>query len=959
MTQPKKASLSPVPFIILVAIFTWLISFPVAGAVQVSTVSPDKSASPGELVTVVFSVENTGSEATFDLELDSPDGWIAIGGLAPLTIDQNKEKTAFITIRVPSSARAGDYSLEFTATSQSDSSITDSSTTTVAISQRAKVDLEVEQKERRKKPGKVAQFKIYIENNGNIIDRFELEVESSNRWPVTLSKSSVELLPGEESSATIEVSVPETAEPGSTDWVSLTATSQTNREVSTTLRLATNVLPPEPEAVGKTLYSRVPARIDTTFDLSGGGNEREADFSMGGEFVPGIEFDFETGIDGAEELTDPTLQIEYEDLFFGAGSVGVSSGFASISGTGLEADTTGDLTEEIYMTLDTAKTETGAGITTGLYFDPLDFGFGFINDTVDEQELSLSSYSARLGVGSFWIDGQYGYGQEGEEEGSAYRIRGFSSSPLHALSATYRRGDPNFPGSPSDIDGFSISSRLNPSEDNLMTFGFQHSQSHDNVNEVEAEETVSNRSTRISFDTDFEDTINISASLAHETRESTDSTEIDEERNLYSLDIRQSMEDWSYSVFYDGDETNDYAADSNFFSTVVGTSLGIQLDKADFSFRVSTNTVEDLDSGLIEDRSWSTGLGCTYTLNSTQFSASASRTADSTGVGFNYTKIRAGGLETTLGANMSTSDDGYSASFTIGADFNTPVKLARTKGQVEGKVFVDENENGRLDNGEGVEDLLLKLNGSQAVTGDEGKFVFPPVWPGSYEISITNIPTGLEPKKELPEVDVNAGERKNVTIPLRQFSVIGGVLFNDENKDGKRDAGELGIEDVLINLSGGVTRKVRTNQNGRFSFQVPAGNYSLSIAENTLPDRFTFTTDSSVQVDIASRERKRINFGGYQEPRPVLFSPTATFAYSPDRPKPGQTVEFDASESYDPDGSIQSYEWEFGDGTEITTKEARTEHEFDEPGTYTVTLALVDNDGQRGTTSREVVVKEK
>ncbi len=53
-------------------------------------------------------------------------------------------------------------------------------------------------------------------------------------------------------------------------------------------------------------------------------------------------------------------------------------------------------------------------------------------------------------------------------------------------------------------------------------------------------------------------------------------------------------------------------------------------------------------------------------------------------------------------------------------------------------------------------------------------------------------------------------------------------------------------------------------------------------------------------------------------------------------------VEFDASESYDRNGRIVSYEWDFGDGD--TDTGSTVSHTFDE-GTYDVVLKVTDNDG--------------
>jgi PKD repeat protein len=54
------------------------------------------------------------------------------------------------------------------------------------------------------------------------------------------------------------------------------------------------------------------------------------------------------------------------------------------------------------------------------------------------------------------------------------------------------------------------------------------------------------------------------------------------------------------------------------------------------------------------------------------------------------------------------------------------------------------------------------------------------------------------------------------------------------------------------------------------------------------------------------------------------------------------TVFFNGSKSEDPDGTIENYEWDFGDGTPSLTGVA-VEHNYSEPGQYTVTLTVRDN----------------
>jgi PKD domain len=95
--------------------------------------------------------------------------------------------------------------------------------------------------------------------------------------------------------------------------------------------------------------------------------------------------------------------------------------------------------------------------------------------------------------------------------------------------------------------------------------------------------------------------------------------------------------------------------------------------------------------------------------------------------------------------------------------------------------------------------------------------------------------------------------------------------------------------------------------------------------------------------------------------------PVATFIYSPVSPiVSGQSVVvFNASGSYDADGTVRSYTWEFGDGTPAVRADApTTTHVFpDTPATcrevvYAALLTVEDDGGARATASQQVHVVE-
>jgi len=94
-------------------------------------------------------------------------------------------------------------------------------------------------------------------------------------------------------------------------------------------------------------------------------------------------------------------------------------------------------------------------------------------------------------------------------------------------------------------------------------------------------------------------------------------------------------------------------------------------------------------------------------------------------------------------------------------------------------------------------------------------------------------------------------------------------------------------------------------------------------------------------------------FGGSASP------PTAEFSVTPSEPTVGEQITFDASASSDPDGDIQSYQWEFtGDETDSATGEEVT-RTFDAPGTYEVALTVADGSESTAdaSTTTQVVVE--
>jgi YVTN family beta-propeller protein len=73
-------------------------------------------------------------------------------------------------------------------------------------------------------------------------------------------------------------------------------------------------------------------------------------------------------------------------------------------------------------------------------------------------------------------------------------------------------------------------------------------------------------------------------------------------------------------------------------------------------------------------------------------------------------------------------------------------------------------------------------------------------------------------------------------------------------------------------------------------------------------------------------------------------SPVASFA-PPVKARPGVPTTLSGSASSDPDGTVSTFAWLFGDGGTVTGAESSPVHTFAKPGDYQVTLTVTDNEG--------------
>lgn len=182
------------------------------------------------------------------------------------------------------------------------------------------------------------------------------------------------------------------------------------------------------------------------------------------------------------------------------------------------------------------------------------------------------------------------------------------------------------------------------------------------------------------------------------------------------------------------------------------------------------------------------------------------------------------------------------------------------------------------------------------------------------------------------------------------YVAAGAGAFSASVKPANRSANaDLSIS--LLNAAGNVVASASPTAtlSAEISYQVPAaGTYYLRVRPTGLGSP-TATGYSNYGSRGNYRVATRFQAGALS-PTPVLTA-SASSVIAP------AAVKLDASKSYDRDGTVKFYYWDFGDGTADRTGTLKTTTKtYSKAGSYVVRLTVVDNMGYRSSTARTISV---
>lgn len=177
----------------------------------------------------------------------------------------------------------------------------------------------------------------------------------------------------------------------------------------------------------------------------------------------------------------------------------------------------------------------------------------------------------------------------------------------------------------------------------------------------------------------------------------------------------------------------------------------------------------------------------------------------------------------------------------------------------------------------------------------------------------------------------------SIVSPAVGSTVSGTVTVEVDAMDSEDAAGTLTVD---VAIDGGTWQPTTYNATSG-SYELSWDTTAVADGSHTIDAR---ATDSAANTGTAPQVKVTVDN--------VNDPPKASFTYSCTE----LACDFDASGSSDPDGTIQRYAWDFGDGATATG--VTVSHTYAASGTYTVTLTVTDDDGAAGSESRQVTVSE-
>jgi PGF-CTERM protein len=184
---------------------------------------------------------------------------------------------------------------------------------------------------------------------------------------------------------------------------------------------------------------------------------------------------------------------------------------------------------------------------------------------------------------------------------------------------------------------------------------------------------------------------------------------------------------------------------------------------------------------------------------------------------------------------------------------------------------------------------------------------------------------------------LNPGSLSGITLPARQQDIGLAVAAENTSAAGQVRL-ELSYDDAMVS---GINESTLSMWQYDGGWSEVAGTNEVNTATNVV---IAETSSFSQFAPLAANE-----------------PPSASLAAGSTTVAPGESPDFDASASVDPDGTIAEYRWDFdGDGSvDLITFDPTTSHAFSTTGTYAATVTVVDEGDDTDSANVSITVRNQ
>jgi protocatechuate 3,4-dioxygenase beta subunit len=224
-------------------------------------------------------------------------------------------------------------------------------------------------------------------------------------------------------------------------------------------------------------------------------------------------------------------------------------------------------------------------------------------------------------------------------------------------------------------------------------------------------------------------------------------------------------------------------------------------------------------------------------------------------------------IETDPAGYISLSPNSVDISVPSGAGASANFADQQT-GTVSGEAWIDANGNGQRDLGEsGLGGVTVQISGPTTrtiSTAGDGSYLFTDVVSGTYFVQVSPVISMVNTTPDSQLVFVPGGGSAGAQFGFQYLGTVVGAVFNDFDGSSLRDAREIGIGGVTIQLVNSATYTLTTTtiSDGSYQFSdVLPGPYTVI---ETDPANYVSTSSNNVDVSVPSGGAAVANFGDQQ-----------------------------------------------------------------------------------------------